>query len=162
MQEYNIQWEYIPGNKNVIADVLSRINLDTQTFEGQKEKIITVYNILKSRSGLETLLENIRIHQQSDSKLVDIKERLEEQNDIITRFYCIHDGILFIKNTLNQENWKVIIPKTIERELVLDYHIRYGPMGALKVIKALEENCYIKDIDRKLEVVLNHVTFANW
>ena len=80
LQEYNIKWEYIPGSKNVIADVLSRINIDTQTFEGEKEKIIKVYNILKSRSDLEALLQNIRDNQVLDPKLINIKERLENQN----------------------------------------------------------------------------------
>ena len=38
LQEYHITWEYIPGRKNVAADVLSRINVENQTFEGEKEK----------------------------------------------------------------------------------------------------------------------------
>ena len=32
----------------------------------------------------------------------------------------------------------------------MDYHIRYGHMGALKVIKALEEHVYFKDINRRV------------
>ena len=32
----------------------------------------------------------------------------------------------------------------------MDYHIRYGHMGAIKVIKALEENVYFKDINRRV------------
>ena len=43
-----------------------------------------------------------------------------------------------------------MIPRTMEKELILDYHIRYGHMGALKVIKALEEQVYIKDINRRV------------
>ena len=38
LQEYNINWEYIPGKKNIAADGLSRINLENQTFEGEKEE----------------------------------------------------------------------------------------------------------------------------
>ena len=38
----------------------------------------------------------------------------------------------------------------MEKELVLDYHIRYShnQRYALKVIKALEEQVYMKDINR--------------
>ena len=36
----------------------------------------------------------------------------------------------------------------------MDYHVRYGHMGALKVVKALQEHVYIKDANRK---VRNHI-----
>ena len=67
---------------------------------------------------------------------------MENQNNLIIRFYCLHDGILFIQNTLNQEDWKVIIPRIMEKKLMLEYHIRYGHMGAVKVVKALEAVSY--------------------
>ena len=46
LQEYNIAWEYIPGKQNIAADVLSRINLQNQTFDGEKEQIAKVYHCL--------------------------------------------------------------------------------------------------------------------
>ena len=45
LQEYNLNWEYIPGKKNIAADTLSRINIRDQTFEGEKETIIKLCNI---------------------------------------------------------------------------------------------------------------------
>ena len=45
LQEYNINWEYVPGRKNAAADVLSRINIQQQTFEGEKEQLVKVYNL---------------------------------------------------------------------------------------------------------------------
>ena len=113
LQEYDLRWEYIPGNKNVVADVLSRINLEAQTFEGEKERILKIYNIIRNRSDLEALLLNISIHQQSDPKLSNIKDRLAEQDGTVTRFYCLNHGILFIKTSINQENWKIIIPTNL-------------------------------------------------
>ena len=56
LQEYEINWEYIRGRKNVVADILSRINLDDQTFEGGKEEIAKVYHIMKNRADLETII----------------------------------------------------------------------------------------------------------
>ena len=41
-------------------------------------------------------------------------------------------------------------PKALEKELILEYHSRYGHMGALKVMKALEEHTYIKNINRRV------------
>ena len=66
------------------------------------------------------------------------------------RYYCLHDDILFIKNTPNQVNWKSVVPPTVENQLILDYHIRYGHMGVMKIVKALEEQVYIKNINWKV------------
>ena len=44
-----IRDRYIPGRKNTAADVLSRINIQQQTFEGEKEQLVKVYNIIKNR-----------------------------------------------------------------------------------------------------------------
>ena len=150
LQEYDLKWEYIPGKKNVVADVLSRIDINKQTFEGEKESILKVYHILSNRADLESLLENLSTHQQADPKLQSIKTRLEAGDETIARYYKIHNNILFIKPSLRKETWKVIIPTHIEKEIVSNYHIRYGHMGALKVIKALEESCHLKDINRKV------------
>ena len=65
-----------------------------------------------------------------------VKDRLAEQDDTVTKFYCLNHGILFIKTSINQENWKIIIPTNIEKDIIMDYHLRYGHMRALKVIKA--------------------------
>ena len=107
--------EYIPGSKNVVADVLSRVNLEEQTFEGEKESILKIYNIIKDRSDLEKVVQDISKHQQSDPKLNNIKLRLSNQDDTITKFYCVHNGILFIKTSLDEEIWKAVIPATVEK-----------------------------------------------
>ena len=128
----------------------SRIDINKQTFEGEKESILKVYHILSDSADLESLLENLSTHQQADPKLISIKTRLEAGDETIAQYYKIHNGILFIQPSLKKEEWKVIIPTHIEKEIVNNYHIRYGHMGALKVIKALEESCHLKDINRKV------------
>ena len=133
-----IRDRYIPGKKNIAADILSRINIEKQTFEGEKEKIAKIYNIIRNRSDIENIIKDIRLHQQTDTKLINIRTKLDKRDDRVSQFYCLHDRILFVKPKLSQGNWKIVIPRTMEKELVLDYHIRYGHMGALKVIKALE------------------------
>ena len=106
-----------------------------------------IYNIIKDRSDLEKVVRDISKHQQSDPKLNNIKLRLSNQDDTITRFYCVHNEVLFIKTSFDEEIWKIVIPATVEKDIILDYHLRYGHMGAMKVIKALEENCHIKNIN---------------
>ena len=50
--------------------------------------------------------------------------------------------------------WKIVILRAVEKDIIMDYHVRYGHMGALKVVKALQEHVYIKDANRK---VRNHI-----
>ena len=61
-----------------------------------------------------------------------------------------HQDILFIKTKFGYNSWKIVIPRSIEKELILNYHIRYGHMGSVKVVKALEEHTYIKDMNRRV------------
>ena len=93
---------------------------------------------------------NMSTHQQADPKLRNLKTRLEEGDETVAQYYQLNKQILFVKTSLKEETWKVVVPTQIEKELIVNYHIRYGHMGALKVIKALEESCQIKNINRKV------------
>ena len=96
LQEYEINWEYKPGRKNVVADILSRINLDDQTFEGEKEEIVKIYHIMESRADLETIISEIKPHQKLDTKLTKLQNRLIESDEKITPYYCTHGDLSLI------------------------------------------------------------------
>ena len=74
---------------------------------------------------------------------MNIRQRVQDADEIITKYYCVHDDRLFIKVIPYQESWKLVIPPAVENKLILDYHVRYGHMGAIKIVKALEEQVYI-------------------
>ena len=124
LQEYHINWEYIPGKRNTAADVLSRINIQQQTFEGEKEQLVKVYNIIKNRMDLENITQEIRKCQNVDPKIRSIRERLLKEEENIVQYYNVHNNLLFIKNNPNNRQWKLVIPSTVEEQLILDYHIR--------------------------------------
>ena len=109
LQEYNIQWEYVPGKSNIAADILSRINVQDQTYEGEKETIAKVYHLLKNKTEFATILTDIRTHQQNDSKIQAILHRLAERDEKITQYYCIHDHLLFTKAKQSDDQWKVVL-----------------------------------------------------
>ena len=67
---------------------------------------------------------------------MQIRQRLGAQDNRIILYYCIHHNLLFIKMRYHNNTWKLVILRTLEKENVIDYHIRYGHMGALKVMKA--------------------------
>ena len=52
LQEYNIAWEYVPGKQNTVADALSRVNLESGTFEIEREDVGRVYHVVTAREEL--------------------------------------------------------------------------------------------------------------
>ena len=64
LQEYNLDWEYIPGKKNIIADRLSRINLEKGTFEVEQERIGKIYYIIKLKRELQEIISKLKIDQR--------------------------------------------------------------------------------------------------
>ena len=120
----------------------------------RKESVLKIYHLLSTRADLTTILTNMSTHQQADPKSRNLRLRLEEGDETVTMYYQMNKQILFIKISLKEEVWKVVVPTQIEKELIVNYHIRYGHMGALKVIKALEESCYIKNINRKVRMYI--------
>ena len=111
--------EYIPGKSNTAADVLSRININAQTFEGERETIAKVYYLLKNKSELTNILSDITIHQQQDPKISLIIQKLANNDANIKHYYCTHNQLLFTKTNKDDERWKVVIPKALEKELTL-------------------------------------------
>ena len=104
--------------------MLSRVNILAQTFEGEKETIAKVYHILKSKSELADILANIQIQQRNDPKILQIIQRLAEHDERIMQYYCTYNNILFTKTKQSSEQWKAVIPKIIEKEIAVDYHVR--------------------------------------
>ena len=102
LQEYHINWEYVSGKQNIAADILSRINIEQQTFEGEKETIVKVYTIIKNKSDLENTMKSISQQQTEDTKINNFRQRLIQQNEKITAYYCLHEDILFYKPNNNQ------------------------------------------------------------
>ena len=87
LQEYHINWEYIRGKKNTAADILSHINIQQQTFEGEKELLVKVYNISKDRTDLEKITLEISKQQNVDPKIVNIRERILKEEEPIVQYY---------------------------------------------------------------------------
>ena len=91
LQEYNLDWEYIPGKKNIIADQLSWINLEKGTFEVEPESIGKIYYIIKLKKELQDIISKLKIDQEMDTKLIKIRDRILQKDPIITKFFCVYE-----------------------------------------------------------------------
>lgn len=69
----------------MVADGLSRINLEKGTYETEQEDLSKVFSVIKSREDLELIMKQIAEMQNTDLKLRSIKERLENNDPSISR-----------------------------------------------------------------------------
>ena len=52
------------------------MNIQDQTFDGEKETIAKVYHILKDKTDLANIITDLKLHQQNDPKIKNILQRL--------------------------------------------------------------------------------------
>ena len=72
LQEYNITWECVLGKQNTVADALSRVNLESGTFEIEREDVGRVYHVITAREELVEVLSKIQEEQSKDQSLSTI------------------------------------------------------------------------------------------
>ena len=75
----------------MVADALSRINLEKGTFERDREDIGKVYYSLAGREELANILSTIREEQALDQKLARVRVRIENNDPMITAYHQLHD-----------------------------------------------------------------------
>ena len=100
LQEYNLDWEYVPGKKNIVADGLSRVNLEKGTFEVEQENIGRIYHVLKSREELQEVITKVKEDQNTDPKLIKIRDRIKGNDSTLIPFFCIHEELIFTRPTI--------------------------------------------------------------
>lgn len=63
LQEYNLIWEYMPGQKNLVADNLSRVNTEEGIYENYNKEKFKVYNIIKKEADLKGSINRITMNR---------------------------------------------------------------------------------------------------
>ena len=136
LQNYDLEINYIRGKDNYISDTLSRLkytdelNVNTEIQQDQSFKILTL--LAKDPSNdLKNKLKNIKNLQKEDSKLNNINNKLE--SNILRKNYEMINNIL-------HRNKKIIVPKSLIKQLVIECHEIYGHVGSLKTFKVLSES----------------------
>lgn len=147
LQEYQIKWEYVAGRKNMVADVLSRINSQEEVIDKIKYKILTVF---RTKEELAHTIDKLKMAQIRDRQIQQLINRIQSSNNSADNHYSYHDGILFKNKNDKHIDWKILVPTAMNKEVILDYHERYGHLGQKKVIAALQEHFYIKKIEKNV------------
>ena len=54
LQEYHIKWEYLPGNKNIVADILSRVSDQEEIMAKEARKVLACF---RNKRELKLIVE---------------------------------------------------------------------------------------------------------
>jgi hypothetical protein len=155
LQNYNIEFEYIKGSENTVADVLSRIDPNQGIIEQRKDKSFRVYEILMSGYQLKEILHNLPGKQIADQRIKKIKDKIKQLGTSqLESNYKEIEGVLFQRVDGHTFNWKIITPEEIVEDLIAHYHERYGHIGVKKTVKTLQEHFIIFGIYRKAAKII--------
>ena len=74
LQEYRIKWEYLPGSKNIVADILSRVGCQEEIIAKEAHKILACF---RNKEELKLIVEEIKKLQPMDIRIQKLRERTE-------------------------------------------------------------------------------------
>lgn len=166
MQEFDFEIQFVSGKKNSDADLLSRINVECDTVStvdrGMVGPLIARIRVEEDRDLVEKFgtIGNV---QREDKVLKEIIEVLEHpvgllnepEQEKITKWYCVHHGVLFRRAGLNDMSWLICVPKVWVERIIRHVHESTGHFGSQKVIWLLRSTYYWQNLARTVRKIIS-------
>lgn len=137
LQEYNFTIEYCRGSENVTADVLSRIpekDISVDKLDYYSNADICLFKIADDFENLRKNLKRLRRDQIAEKWISEKIEVLEgeKSEDKVTKWFVMHEGLLFRRGSEKNPGFKLCVPKSQCKSLVLAHHNGLGHFGKTK------------------------------
>lgn len=159
LQNYNIEWEYIPGKENIVADIISRTDFEGN-LEVRNSNEYKVFNIIKSDKPMNEIIKKIKNTQYTDPWINKIKDKVEMGNVQICKYFTVHEDLLFCRKTTKNNYWKLCVPSALYEDLIMETHYRQGHVGISKVCRFLQETFYIKDCYKMVTKTIKYCKYC--
>ena len=128
IQDYRLKMTYIPGEKNACADTLSRLPGHIRTRER-----VEINKILLTRTPGKKIMSRLQNQQKEQSRDTHIQK--SKLGNKIT-----------IRKGLACKNMKIILPKTLVKNLIWEIHELYGHIGATKCARMILKDFYVPNL----------------
>ena len=127
IEEFNPTFKYIKGENNIVADALSRLEIEQESNSSNIKQLLAMNNTDEESFPINS-------HQMSEAQLKDptLKKRMERNPKKYTKRF-VHGGELIL------EEGKIYIPTKIRPRVVNWYHHFLCHPGTTRLDKTLRE-----------------------
>ena len=145
-QNYDIEYDFLPGKQNSAADLLSRNYEDYEL--SKKDDFVSIMAVFMAEpdSNLVKKMKNFKNLQKEDLILSKIVTKIHTSK--YANRYTILNGILIKKAGKLQ---KIILPAELAKELVMELHNMYCHVGARKIFRMINDEFFVRNLRRKVQ-----------
>ena len=140
IQEYNVEFQYLPGSKNVVADYLSRSWNEAGEIQIDYNKTKLNHNV--AQISIVKKNKNFDIHQFKSAQEEDenIQNLVNKQNS--TFEYIKLDEIWYSKH-IKKNKLKILVPQSYINFFLNHFHVELcSHQGITKTYQRLMQVCY--------------------
>lgn len=155
VQEFNFDIIHCAGKDNVVADTLSRfpadrklqiteyesgeLNLMLLSFTEDYKKLKQNFSVLRDDQLEDRWIQEKINFLEGYSKSVTVLTQKELSN---LKWFAVHQGLLFKKGDQLNLGYKLCVPATQVKELVVAHHNQFGHFGKSKTYNHMREKFY--------------------
>ena len=168
LQQFSFSVVYCRGSENIVADFLSR-NPEGRFLEENENVILMatihqfcqpIYQKIKENSliifalnsetiTLKSIVKNLAKKQNDDKNIKLILEKIRHKKQIKGE-YVVYNEILFHKEK-KDENWRIVVPESIKRQLIEKTHEKLGHPGVYKTVAFLRRYYYWRSLKKDVK-----------
>jgi transposase InsO family protein len=151
LEEYSPELIYIQGDKNIVADALSRLELTEDPPDLQPEVNVLAEHFALSKTDVPeeahpTNLKTIMRYQQNDKELIETAKK--NKNFSIKQFHGAGK-----QYSLICFNNKIVVPKQLQKRIVQWYHTTLCHPGETRTELTISQNFYWKNLRKTVHDV---------